>query len=93
VRILLDTHVLLWARADSARLSARARELLADPDSDCWVSASVWEIALKVGLGKHQLEFPLASIRSRGRVSSGGRGSPYCRFGCLANTRNISADR
>ena len=54
MRILLDTHILLWALADSPRLSARARELLADPDSDCWVSsASVWEIAIKVGLGKH----------------------------------------
>jgi PIN domain nuclease of toxin-antitoxin system len=65
VRILLDTHILLWALADSPRLSARARELLADPDSDCWVSsASVWEIAIKVGLGKHQLEFPLARLEA-----------------------------
>ncbi len=65
MRILLDTHILLWALADSPRLSARARELLADPDSDCWVSsASVWEIAIKVGLGKHQLEFPLARLEA-----------------------------
>jgi PIN domain nuclease of toxin-antitoxin system len=63
LRLLLDTHVLLWALADSPRLSARARELLADVDNECWVSsASVWEIAIKVRLGKHSLGWPLASI-------------------------------
>jgi PIN domain nuclease of toxin-antitoxin system len=63
VRGLLDAHVLLWALADSPRLSARARDLLADPDNDCWISsASVWEIAIKVAVGKHQLEFPLAEL-------------------------------
>jgi PIN domain nuclease of toxin-antitoxin system len=61
--LLLDTHVLLWALADSPRLSAKAREVLADGDNDCWVSsASVWEIAIKVRLGKYRLESPLAAI-------------------------------
>ena len=63
MRLLLDTHVVLWALADSPRLSARARELLADPDNECWVSsASVWEIAIKVRLGKYQLGHPLTAI-------------------------------
>jgi PIN domain nuclease of toxin-antitoxin system len=63
VRLLLDTHVVLWALADSPRLSARARELLADPDNECWVSSvSVWEIAIKVRLGKYQLGHPLTAI-------------------------------
>ena len=53
MRILLDTHVVLWALADSPRLSARARRLLADADNECWVSsASVWEIAIKAALGR-----------------------------------------
>ena len=63
MRLLLDTHVVLWALADSPRLSSRARELLADPDNECWVSsASVWEIAIKVRLGKYQLGYPLTEI-------------------------------
>ena len=63
MRLLLDTHVVLWALADSPRLSSRARELLADPDNECWVSsASVWEIAIKVRLGKYQLGRPLKEI-------------------------------
>ena len=50
MRILLDTHVVLWALADSPRLSSRARSLLADADNECWVSsASVWEVAIKAG--------------------------------------------
>jgi PIN domain nuclease of toxin-antitoxin system len=63
VRLLLDTHILLWALADSPRLSARARELLGDPQNECWVSsASVWEIAIKVRLGKHELDWSLGAI-------------------------------
>ena len=63
MRLLLDTHVVLWALADSPRLSARARELLADPTNECWASAaSVWEIAIKVRLGKYALGFPLTAI-------------------------------
>jgi PIN domain nuclease of toxin-antitoxin system len=65
VRVLLDTHVVLWALADSPRLSARAREVLADTANECWVSSgSVWEIAIKVVLGKHHLDFPLAQLET-----------------------------
>jgi PIN domain nuclease of toxin-antitoxin system len=63
VRLLLDTHVALWVLADSPRLSRRARELLADPANECWVSAaSVWEIAIKVVIGKHRLGFSLLEL-------------------------------
>ena len=50
---LLDTHVVLWVLADPARLSDRARPLLADRTSNLYVSAaSAWEIATKHRLGK-----------------------------------------
>lgn len=63
MRLLLDTHVVLWALADSPRLSPRARELLADPANECWVSsASAWEIAIKVVLGKYRLGWPLVRL-------------------------------
>ena len=53
MNLLLDTHVALWAIADSPRLSARARELIQSPRAVVWVSvASLWEIAIKHGLGR-----------------------------------------
>lgn len=65
MRILLDTHIVLWALADSPRLGGRARELLADPGNEFWVSsASAWEIAIKVAIGKHRLRVPLSAIEA-----------------------------
>jgi PIN domain nuclease of toxin-antitoxin system len=53
VRLLLDTHIALWAIADSPRLSIRARELIDDAANDIVVSAaSIWEIAIKYALGR-----------------------------------------
>jgi PIN domain nuclease of toxin-antitoxin system len=51
VRLLLDTHLLLWALGNPARLPAEARKAL--ESSDVWVSAaSIWEISIKSALGK-----------------------------------------
>jgi PIN domain nuclease of toxin-antitoxin system len=48
LRLLLDTHVALWAVADAPRLSQLARQLLLDADNTVSVSAaSAWEIAIK----------------------------------------------
>jgi PIN domain nuclease of toxin-antitoxin system len=56
MRLLLDTHCLLWARATPARLSEGARTALLDPRSRLFVSAvSVWEIVIKHALGKLKL--------------------------------------
>src|SRR5579864_6314251 len=53
MRLLLDTHTLLWAFNASGSLSTRARRLMEDVSNETLVSAvSVWEIATKVRLGK-----------------------------------------
>ncbi len=53
MRLLLDTHALLWWVADSRRLSARAHGLIADETNSLFVSAaSAWEIATKHRIGK-----------------------------------------
>ena len=53
LRILLDTHALLWWLFDDSRLSRRAREAIAAPEHDILVSAaSAWEIATKHRIGK-----------------------------------------
>lgn len=53
MNVLLDTHVLLWWLSDDPRLGARARELIADPDTTVYLSAVVmWEIRIKQAIGK-----------------------------------------
>ncbi|MDO9071926.1 MAG: type II toxin-antitoxin system VapC family toxin [Rubrivivax sp.] len=55
MRLLLDTHVALWAVTDSERLPLRAAALILGAD-DVYVSAaSVWEIAIKHALGRGQM--------------------------------------
>jgi PIN domain nuclease of toxin-antitoxin system len=52
-RLLVDTHVLLWWLTDDPALSPPARDAIADPVNEPFVSAaSVWEIAIKRSLGK-----------------------------------------
>jgi PIN domain nuclease of toxin-antitoxin system len=52
-RLLVDTHALLWWLSDDPSLSPAAREALADPADEPFVSiASMWEIAIKRSLGK-----------------------------------------
>jgi PIN domain nuclease of toxin-antitoxin system len=53
MRILLDTHALLWWLSDDPALGPRARDQIGDIDNDIIVSAaSMWEIAIKRRLGK-----------------------------------------
>ena len=53
MRILIDTHILLWCLEDSPKLTAAARRLIEDPDNEIYVSkATAWEIEIKRMLGK-----------------------------------------
>jgi PIN domain nuclease of toxin-antitoxin system len=53
MRLLLDTHVAIWAVAYSEKLPGNIRTLIADAQNEVFVSAiSVWEIAIKRALGK-----------------------------------------
>lgn len=53
MRLLLDTHVLLWAVSGDARLPPALAARLRAPDNDLLVSAaSTWELSIKVHLGK-----------------------------------------
>ncbi|MBI3465847.1 MAG: type II toxin-antitoxin system VapC family toxin [Planctomycetes bacterium] len=59
MRLLLDSHILLWAVDQPSQLSTAAALALQDPTNDLLVSAgSIWEIAIKVGLKKLTLSFP-----------------------------------
>jgi PIN domain nuclease of toxin-antitoxin system len=53
VRLLLDTHALLWWLTDDRRLGKNARDVIADPASVVHVSAATcWEVAIKASLGR-----------------------------------------
>ena len=59
MKLLLDTCTFLWALEGGKELSEAAREALADPENDVFLSAvSAWEIAVKHGLGKLPLPEP-----------------------------------
>jgi PIN domain nuclease of toxin-antitoxin system len=65
MRLLLDTHLLLWAAANSKRLSREARQLLEDAGNDVYYSAaSIWEIAIKSSLRRKDFRIDLPQLLS-----------------------------
>ncbi|MBK9093694.1 MAG: type II toxin-antitoxin system VapC family toxin [Anaerolineae bacterium] len=63
MNLLLDTQALLWFVLDDPRLSGRARESIVATDGLIFVSpASLWEIAIKISLGKYALPAPFAAF-------------------------------
>ena len=63
MKYLLDTHTLLWFLSGDEKLSGRARLLIDDSSNEKFLSiASLWEIAIKVGLEKLDLDKPFEQI-------------------------------
>ena len=61
--LLLDTHTFLWLATDDGRLSQTARELVIDPATQLFLSVgSIWEMAIKKGLGRIELAIPLSRL-------------------------------
>ncbi len=59
MRLLLDTHTLLWFGLNDPQLSSTAKSLIIDPANEILVSpASCWEIAIKIALKKYALKKP-----------------------------------
>ena len=64
MRLLLDTHIALWAIVDSPKLPSQARELILAPDIEVFVSAaSVWEISIKHLLARHTI--PISGTKAK----------------------------
>ncbi|GEM90596.1 type II toxin-antitoxin system VapC family toxin [Oceanithermus desulfurans] len=73
-RLLLDTHAFLWWISDDPRLSPAAREAIADGASEVYLSAvSVWEMVIKMGLGRLELPEDLESFLARQLQANGFR--------------------
>ena len=71
MKILLDTHLLLWAASDPNRLSVRARTLINNSEQELLFSAaSLWEVAIKRGLGRKDFHVDPRLLR-RGLLDNG----------------------
>jgi PIN domain nuclease of toxin-antitoxin system len=64
VRILADTHILLWASDHPSKLSKNAASLLGDLENDLFFSPlSIWEVAVKGALGRRDFQFDPRTLR------------------------------
>ena len=64
MRLLVDTHLLLWAAAKSRRLPKEARSLLEEPANEVFFSAaSLWEIVIKAALHKPDFKVDVTLLR------------------------------
>ncbi|MGA2647782.1 MAG: type II toxin-antitoxin system VapC family toxin [Candidatus Sulfotelmatobacter sp.] len=71
MKLLLDTHLLLWAAGEPQRLSKRARTLIGNPHNELLFSAaSLWEVAIKRGLGREDFKVDARLLR-RGLLDNG----------------------
>ena len=71
MKLLLDTHLLLWAATAPQRLSAEAKGLFNDPDNELYFSAvSIWEVAIKRGLDRPDFQLDVRQFR-RGLIDNG----------------------
>ena len=73
MRLLLDTHALLWFQTGDRRLSRRARAAIEAPDTERFISAaSVWEMAIKASLGRIDLPGTVSNTWPNGRPAATG---------------------
>ena len=71
MKLLLDTHLLLWAAGMPEKLSPAARQWLENPEHGLFFSAaSLWEIAIKRGLGRSDFQVDARLLR-RGLLDNG----------------------
>lgn len=65
MQLLLDTHSFLWFVGGNDRLSRKAREAIEDTNNAAYLSmASLWEMAIKINIGKLELPKPLGVLVS-----------------------------
>lgn len=70
MRLLLDTHAIIWHIEQNPTLSARASAAIKNPDNEIFVSTvSLWELSIKASLGKLKLPKPIRNIATELRDS------------------------
>jgi PIN domain nuclease of toxin-antitoxin system len=72
MNVLLDTHTLIWFSISPNRLSERIINLLSDADNNLFLSiASVWEMQIKLQLGKLNFDLPLPELIETQKQTNG----------------------
>jgi PIN domain nuclease of toxin-antitoxin system len=72
VKYLLDTHTFIWLNGNPSQLSKRAAALCSDPSNELFLSlASVWEMQIKLNLGRLKLPASLSQIISAQQSTNG----------------------
>ena len=72
MNVLLDTQAFLWLDSDQAKISASARQICSDANNVLWLSVvSVWEMQIKIALGKMRLRCPLAELIASQQKTNG----------------------
>lgn len=76
MKILLDTHIALWAISDDQHLSSKARQLILPPENNIFISvASIWEIVIKYSLARGRPnDMPISGKEALGFFQESG----YC---------------
>jgi len=65
MRVLLDTHALLWFLGGNSELSKQAKALIENQENEIYISiATFWEIAIKNSLGKLTLDISFAELKT-----------------------------
>ena len=98
MRLLLDTHVLLWALIEPARLGPAVRSQLEDPENEILFSAaSVWEMAIKAALGRADFQVSperiVAAARASGFIELPVRSAAALKVGFLPHHHRDPFDR
>lgn len=86
MKLLLDTHLLLWAAGQTERLSSKALKLLENTQNDLvFSSASLWEITIKCSLGRSDFRVNPRLLR-RSLLDNGYQELPVCSEHAVAIT-------
>jgi PIN domain nuclease of toxin-antitoxin system len=99
VKLLVDTHVFLWAITEDPKLSKKHRALWLDGENELWLSVgSVWEMLIKAGIGNLRLPAPAAAYiakqMEKNRISSMGiRQAHFAELESLPPLRRDPFDR
>jgi PIN domain nuclease of toxin-antitoxin system len=63
MKLLLDTHLLLWTAGDPERLSSKAKRLISNPENNLFFSAAnLWEMTIKNGLGRKDFKLNIRAL-------------------------------
>jgi PIN domain nuclease of toxin-antitoxin system len=94
VKLLLDTHTFLWHADGSSQMSANATALVIEPANELFLSmASVWEIAIKLGMKKLTISTSFATFMTRAITGYGVSVLPMTFDDCIAYEQLPFADK